>query len=350
MANVQKYFDQFNGKIKLNRFDENQTLQDKRDIIRRKLKDRLPGVFAEHGEESLAFDFHDQGSYKMGTGVQPLDGGQFDIDQGMYFDIDTVDYPDPVLLKERVHEALDGHTKEVRIRNSCVTVFYQKGGEQTFHVDVAIYADGSHEDDGKPRLAKGKEYSGDENRYWEVSKPQELADVIWKCFDESDNRKQFRRLVRYMKRWKDERFTEGGNSAPIGLALTILIMKSMSPTFGFDGKPDDLGALKSAIDTILSSFTYTYASNEWVYRLKVELPVEPWSDLLVDMTNRQMETFKEKLEALRDSLDYAKNQTVDPRDACIELNKRFGKDFPIPNPEETAKKTAPAVVTSSSSA
>lgn len=329
MANVQKYFDQFNSAIKLNRFEENETLREKRDIVRQKLEDRLEGVFENHGEECPSFYFCDQGSYKMGTGVQPLPGEQIDIDQGLYFVINSEDYPDPVLLKKRVHEALDGHTKEVRIRTSCVTVFYQQDGQQIYHVDLAVYADGTQDEDGKPRLAKGKEHATVENRFWEISKPQELADEIWQSFPESDERKQFRRLVRYMKRWRDERFNEGGSSAPIGLALTILVMRNMTTKFGFDGKPDDLSALKVAVDNILSQFTATWdnTESEWIYRLKVELPVEPWSDLLENMTDRQMATFKEILATLQGSLDYAQNRTVDPRDACIELNRRFGRDF-----------------------
>lgn len=351
MANVQKYFDQFNTNIKLNRFDENETLQSKRNIIRNKLNSHLAGVFENHGEVCPTFEFKDQGSYKMGTGIKPLEGGQYDIDQGMHFDIKSEDYSDPVLLKKRVHEALDRHTKEVRIRNSCVTVFYQENGEQTYHVDMAIYADGSQEPDEKPRLAKGKENSNDVNRYWEVSRPQQLADVVLEWFTDEYDRKQFRRLVRYLKRWRDERFSEGGNSDPIGLALTILVMRNHIPKFGFDGKPDDLGALKATIDSILAQFTsgWDFGNGEWVYRLEVELPVEPQSDLLEKMTDRQMAMFKEKLETLQDSITFARDQ-VDPREACIELNRRFGRDFPIPELEETAKKTAPAIVSSSSSA
>jgi hypothetical protein len=351
LANVQKYLDQFNTTIKLARFDENQTLREKRDIIRRKLNDRLPGVFENHDEVCPSFDFCDQGSYKMGTGVRPLEGAQFDIDQGMYFAISSEDYPDPVLLKQRVHEALDGHTDSVRIRTSCVTVFYHQDEEQIYHVDLAIYADGTQEPDDKPRLAKGKENSNDENRFWEISKPQELADVVLNWFSDEDDRKQFRRLVRYLKRWRDERFNEGGNSAPVGLALTILVLKNLSPKYGFDGKPDDLGALSAVVNAILAQFVQSWDpdNGEWTDRLKVELPVEPWSDLLEKMTNRQMTSFKEKLESLRDSLKSAQDQ-VDPREACIVLNRQFGRDFPIPDPEDTAKKHAPAIVSSSSSA
>lgn len=350
MANVQKQFDTFNGRIKLPRFEENQTLRDKRDIIRKKLRDRLPAVFESHDETCPSFAFADQGSYRMGTGVKPLPGNQYDIDQGMHCAIASDDYPDPVVLKKRVHEALDGHTKEVRIRNSCVTVFYQEDGEQTFHVDLAIYADGSLEDDGNPRLAKGKTSSAEKYRFWEVSQPEELADAIYEAFSESEYRPQFRRLVRYLKRWRDLKFTDGGNSAPIGLVLTILAME-MLPTFGFDGKPKDLDALSGTVDRILDRFRYEFheSEQEWTERLVVTLPVEPCADLLVNMTNLQMGTFKERLETLKSVLDEAR-ATIDTRTACQALQRQFGDDFPVPDPEETAKKNAPAIVSSSSSA
>jgi hypothetical protein len=350
VVNVQKQFDIFNGRIKLLRFEENKTLRDKRDIIQKKLRDRLPTVFEGHEETCPSYVFADQGSYKMGTGVKPLLGNQYDIDQGMHFAIASDDYADPVILKMRVHEALDGHTKEVRIRNSCVTVFYQEDGEQTFHVDLAIYADGSLDEDGKPKLAKGKTNSAEQYRFWEVSQPKELADTIYNAFSEREERQQFRRLVRYLKRWRDLKFTDGGNSAPIGLVLTLLAMEMM-PTFGFDGKPRDLDALSGTVDRILSQFHYSLHGTEleWAERLIVSLPVEPGGDLLANMTNLQMGVFKERLTTLKVALDEAR-ATIDTRTACLALQRQFGDDFPVPDSKETAKKNVPAIVSSSSNA
>ena len=48
MANIQSQFEKFNNIIRLRRFDENEILREKRDIIRKKLKERLPQVFAAH--------------------------------------------------------------------------------------------------------------------------------------------------------------------------------------------------------------------------------------------------------------------------------------------------------------
>src|SRR5690242_36905 len=114
MAKIQQQFEQFHDSIKLGKFDESATLREKRDIIRQKLRDRLRDVFKAHGEKCPAYAFWDQGSYDLDVGIQPLDG-DFDIDQGICFDIAAREYA-PVTLKERVHEALEGHTKDVRIR------------------------------------------------------------------------------------------------------------------------------------------------------------------------------------------------------------------------------------------
>ncbi len=350
MARVQKQFDQFNEAIKLKRFEENQTLREKRDIIRRKLRERLPGVFAAHGEECPAFFFRDQGSYKMGTGIKPLDD-DFDIDQGLYFVIATTAYPDPVVLKRRVHEALDGHTDSVRIRRPCVTVTYHEEGEPIYHVDIAVYSDGSANPDGNSQLAKGREYSTPEHRYWEASDPQGLIDKIDERFKGNDA-KQFRRGVRYLKRWKGEKFSGEGNVAPLGIGLTVATYDDLATVYTDEaaGKPDDLEALRRLVGKILGRFSRVFgAGGNLAWRLVVPLPVEPGNDLFEQMTDTQMAGFEEKLQALRDALEAATDE-IDPVEACKTLQGVFGEDFPIPEKEETAKRHASAIVSSSNSA
>jgi hypothetical protein len=146
---------------------------------------------------------------------KPLDG-DYDIDQGLA----PAEYPDPVVLKARVHEALDGHTSSVRIRRPCVTVQYQRDGEPVYHVVVAVYSAASATRDGKARLATGREHSADAFRVWNVSDPEGLTATIFGRFT-GDDRKQFRRVVRYLKRWRDRNFSEGGHAAPVGGGLTV---------------------------------------------------------------------------------------------------------------------------------
>lgn len=351
MANVQTQFNTFDDKIRLGRFKENANLREKRDIIRKKLNDNLSSVFEDAGEECLSFSFRDQGSYEMGTGVVPL-LGDYDIDQGLYFDVSTDDYPDPVTLKKRVHSALDGHTDNVCIRRSCVTVFYHLDGEPIYHVDIAVYSHESFNGDGKAYIAKGKTNSGEEFRIWEPSNPQALISLIEARFEGND-RDQFRRIIRYLKRWKDNKFSSDGNSAPVGIGLTIATYDHLENQY-FDvvaGKPDDLTALKKLVSKILWSFMSIWDSEEGasVRRLIVKMPVEPWNDLFERMTNKQMSDFEEKLLALESTLNEA-IQEIDPVEACKNLRKVFGDDFPVPPAAETAKRHRPAIVSSSNSA
>lgn len=346
MANIQKQFEEFHDAIKLGRFDEEQTLREKRDIIRNKVDDRLPGIFEKHDEEVPTWRWRNQGSYEMGTGNKPINGREHDIDQGLYFDVSTDDY-DPVTLKKRVHESLDGHTDDVRVRRPCVTVWYHKSGERVYHVDIACYSDRSQNLDRKDRLAIGRLGSSEENKSWDVSDPKGLLDEIFSRF-EDEGRAQFRRTVRYFKRWKDKNFSSDGNAAPTGIALTVAAYHWLTNTY-FDpftsgkSKPDDHRALLNLVQQMLNKF------NGWPRRLKVFLPVEPYSDLLEQMTDSQMEQFEEKLKKLRDALRDALDD-VDPVQACKRMRKQFGDDFPIPEKKDTARRTPPPVSSSSNAA
>jgi hypothetical protein len=336
MANIQTQFEIFNDTIRLGRFDESAILRKKRDIIRRKLEGNLPGVFEKYGEECPQFYFHDQGSYEMDTGTKPLTD-DYDIDQGLYFYVSTTTHPDPVLLKTRVFEALDGHTNHVELRRSCVTVFYSLNGEPCYHVDIAVYSDETTNLDGKA--------------YWEVSNPQQLSETIFSRFSDEQDRHQFRRIVRYWKRWKDVNFTAGGGSAPNGIGLTLITYKNLQPDIDrFTNTPNDLRAMRKLVEVILTSFTPTFDEDgQPGERLMVELPIEPWSDVLSRMTIKQMGSFKEKLTKLKDALVYAE-EIADTRAACDRLHSVFGDDFPVPEKQETASVHPPAITSSGNSA
>ena len=57
-----------------------------------------------------------------------------------------------------------------------MTVKYQRDGESIYHVDFAIYAAGNA--DGKLYLARGKEFSEADNKFWEESDPLELIRLV----------------------------------------------------------------------------------------------------------------------------------------------------------------------------
>lgn len=341
MQHLQKQFDNFHDAIKLRRFEHNSTLREKRDIILSKLQDRLPDVFEEHDEELPDYDTEDLGSYAMGTGNKPVDQ-DFDIDQGIFFHVSKNECG-PVILKERIHQALDGHTEDVEIRRSCVTIWYKRDSEAIYHVDLAVFADGGLF--GTPYIAKGRKTSGEEYRFWEKSDPVGLIEEVEDRFEGTD-RAQFRRIVRYLKRWKDENFSSNGNQAPISVGLTVAAYRWMTNEYLDDAKtePNDLSLLLGLVEKMLSEYRGPFND-----RLKVKLPVDPHNDLCGEMTNRQQEKLKERLERLRDALQEARDEP-DPHSACQTLEEVFGDDFPVPEKDEIAEKQDKPYASSSTAA
>jgi hypothetical protein len=353
MADIQKYFEEFHEEIKLKRFNENSTLIEKRDIILEKLDAGLKENFEKKGEPVPKYDKFDQGSYEMGTGIKPLNG-DYDIDVGISFEIAKDDYSDPVEVKKWVFEALDGHTKRVEMRRPCITVYYQKEGESEFHVDLAVYSDEECNSDGKKYLAKGKLNSSSDNKRWEHSEPCKLTDLINEHYS-GDDHKQFVRVIRYLKRWKNKNFKIDGNAAPVGIGLTIasydyyVPKKDLVDPFANKYKYNDLASLKNVVSRMINDFATYYDGDKTSERLKTYLPVAPRCDIFEKMTDLQMADFKKQLNSLLDSLNSAEEE-VDPVTACETLRKIFGDDFPVPEKSDTAQKKGPAIITSSSSA
>lgn len=336
MPAVQKQFEDFHGAIKLDEDDENAKLREKRDTLIKALRAKL-------GDDVPTFDPFNQGSYSMFTGVVPVDGN-YDIDVGLVFDCKQDKYPDPVALKKKVRDALDSNFRTVTIRRPCVTVNYLVNGVPDYHVDLAIYV---KRDDDMLDLAKGKENSTAEFRLWEVSNPKKLTELIRTAFTDADELAQYRRCIRYLKRWRHVQFRNGG--APVSIALTVAAREWFQPNFSTAGKPLDLLAMLDWTNAILARFETVFTKEDGLYsRLKVQLPVEPHGDLMARMTKGQMEVFKERLQALRDALEAAESEDL-PEEACTILKKQFGDDFKVPEKAETAKAvTAPVINTGSS--
>lgn len=344
MALCQKQFNEFHEKIRL-KYDDNEELREKRDIIINRIEQNMP-------EEAKEYDFEifTQGSYSMYTGIQPLDG-DYDIDVGLYFEMSKDDI-EPITAKQWVLDAIGDHTKDVKMKTPCITVSYAAG----YHVDVTVYS--AKNDDGKVYLAKGKPSSKAENKKWDESNPKDLLKEIQNHLSDKDDRKQFRRVIRYLKRWKDIHF-DSVNGKPSGIALTSCVYHWLSIQKDVDSFTNkatyrDLDAIINVVDEMINRFVNKLVEVDGKYdfypRLKVELPVEPKPDLFEKMTPKQMKNFKQQLESLLLALRDAKNK-VDPVDAAEILQKQFGQDFPIPPRPSTGKKSvATAVIPSSESA
>lgn len=354
MALIQKQFEEFHDLIKLNRFRENQELKDKRDKITSKISKGIKDIYEEKGEDVPDLDFIDQGSYAIDTGIKPKDG-DYDIDEGVIFDLYKEDHEDPIKFKKMIRDIMLNHTKkEPAIKNPCVTITYSENDEPKYHVDLPVYIKSNKDD--KLYLAWGKEFADGANKKWEPADPKGLNDYINNAFS-GDDKKQFKRVIRYLKKWKDVKFSSETNGKPPSIGLTIIASDKFEPVKGVNqitGKEeyDDLQATINLVDKIIELFKDTFDIEMYQYlkTIKYNLPVTPRSNVFFKMTNLQMNSFYEKLIKLKEALYYAKNED-DPHDACKELEKFFGDKFPIPESSQNRyKKVALSSAPSSNSA
>lgn len=346
---LQKYFMDFNKEIKMD-YSENLELADKRDKLIKKLN---------NNSDVPSFRKLDQGSYAMYTGVEPLDK-EYDIDVGLRFVVNKDNYEDPMELKRLVHSILDGHTEYgAKIKTPCVTVTYKKNGEAAYHADMVIYAyDDKEDSDSQLYLAKGKD-SKPEEICWERSDPKGLVDYINGVIEDSDDREQFRRVIRYLKRWKNLKFNSDGNAEPPSIGITMIVAdkfvaKKENDILSGKDTYDDLEAVYSMALEIQNLFEYkekTEAGRD-IYTISYGFPrdlkFESGVNIFQKMTDNYMTDFKEKIDRLVSDLQTVREE-VDEVEQCKKLNKIFGDDFKIPEIKEAAKFQKNCIPTSTAS-
>jgi hypothetical protein len=324
MTSLQSEFTRFNDVIRLGWDDEQAILRERRDAVIDQIRRRI---------DAPGFDVFNQGSYVLRTGVKPVDG-DFDIDVGLRFHT-TRETWDPVELKRRVCAALSGYN--VEIRRPCVTVQYQRRSEPLYHVDLNVYvpAPGG---DTMLYLAVGKHGDAASLKEWRYTDPLALGVAIEQKFT-PDDREQFRRVVRYLKRWKDLSFPHEGTAAPTGIALTASALQWFAPTMQRDAIANrthyrDLHALADLVARMTAHARP---------RLAVHLPVPPHDDLFRRMNDEQMQVFRDKLGRLADALRTALAD-ADDSSTSDTLRRLLGDDFPA------AKHTSPRAIVSSGAA
>lgn len=340
---IQNQWIKFHKKIRLADLDNLQPVREKRDML---IDEILKYVEKKNNDEgtNISVAFFQQGSYSMGTGVKPpRKDDDYDIDTAVVFNVSKDDIS-PLTVKDWVYNALASNFRAVEYKKPCIRVQYKENGNVRFHVDFAIYSDKSKNTDGYYYLAKGKHTISNDQCFWEKAEPKKLKKLLDKKFDSSQQqeRKQFKRVIRYLKRWKDVKFIDTVNGKPTGIAFTILAYYGFIPNRNrFTNEENDLEATLALVRYILNEFIFN--------RISVNIPVEPENDLFEKMTENQMLVFKDKLEKLRDALVEAKGK-ADPHDACKILQKQFGADFDVPEKSKTAQHRAFAYTSATESA
>jgi hypothetical protein len=330
---LQPQFEKFHEAIKLYDNVENQELREKRDILTDELREYFDKKSKEEGTPKITFSVENQGSYSMSTGIRALNNCDFDIDVMVLFNISIEDY-DPVEVKNWVYDALNKKNRTVEYKKPCVRVQYFKDGEPSYHVDLPLYS--ASNIDNQFYLSIGKPTSYISEKVWEIADPKLLKQKINSWGSNADDRLQMKRIIRYLKRWKDYKFSNTKNGKPHGIAITALAFNLFQPNIErnqFDSsiKPKDLLALKNLVNSVLSNF------DPFTQRITVKLPVRPYNDLFKKMTDNQQVNFKNQLETLKDALIKAEAE-VDPHEASKILRAVFGEDFPLIEKNESGQK------------
>ena len=317
---AQTQLDKFHNKIKLGREDQAYKKARGRDDS---ITADIRAAFKDAGYP-VTGDFI-QGSLATATAIVPL-SGDYDIDRGLEIDADTA--PDnPVEPKLTVLEALEdrGFTN-AKIKKPCVTADY---ASENLHIDFPIYK----KNGSQHYLAVGKKNSDEHNRSWSNADPKGLIEWVndrsmhWELAREKHH--QFQRLVRYLKRWRDHKFTEAVAKKVFSIGLTVMAKQKLSPSFSSEGSRQNLLALRNTVNAILNGGYFSCAGND-KYRVCVNIPVEPWRDIFYGSSLDTGTQLRNKMTILRNKLDEAADMDDVVKQARV-LQTCFGDDFEVPD-------------------
>ena len=268
-----------------------------------------------------------QGSFKTDTAIVSLKG-DFDVDRAIVIHKDKAP-ADPVECKQVIYDVLENRGfKNHKIKTPCITADYSS---LNLHIDYAVFQVNDFEEYD---IALGKANSSTENKRWEHSESQELIDWINSNTNSlrfqdltTEERLQFKRLVRYIKRWRDQNFSEVNRQYIYSIGLTIMIKECFHPSIDEDGKENDLESLIDTIEYILNNKGYFIDMGSDQYDVKVNIPFEPRVDVFRKHGTTQGTVFRSKLVTLLEKLK--KTNEEDLKKQCEILQGVFGDDFEI---------------------
>lgn len=304
----------FNGKIRLTD-KRKENLKGNRDAIKKKIRI----WFAENKPDELQPKFAGQGSFEMNTIINPIpeydeENNQllkYDLDYGVYF-IENEDEDNRKAIEtwhNWVYSSVEDHTDTPPLKkNTCVRVLYADG----HHIDLPIYY---KEDDSIELAHKSKD--------WIKSDPKEFYD--WFNNKAKDNQ-QLRRIVRYLKAWKN--FRENNNSnlkLPSGFELTILA------TNNFVSNENDDAAFRETVRKIKSTLDNKF---------ECKRPTTPkGEDVFEDYSDTRKTNFLNTLQSLINDCDKAKDEKNFKRASEYLRNNQFGDRFPLGKDESEDDKS-----------
>lgn len=323
MASLQRFFNDFLSNIRLEyQSAEYKAVKEKDESISPKIKKAL------ENEGYKIITPLKLGSLAVGTAIKPL-SGDYDLDKGFLLGRDSTDDDNPLKPKLIIEAVLKNHGfTNQKIKMPCVTADY---ASINMHIDYTVFRNNNWVD--YHQLAVGKKHSTDPK--WDDNDPIGLIDWInsdknhqafWSTLDK-DEVKQYKRLVRYLKRWRDVKFCEADAEKVFSIALTVMAKECFKPSISDDGDMNDLKALTDTIEKMLSN-GYFIPYSEGKHKIQVDLPVIPNRDIYDQKGSSIGTTFKARLETMRDKLiEAAETENLEKQTKI--LNKLFGDDFPV---------------------
>lgn len=320
MAYLDKEFSSFYEDIKIK--EESAVLREKRDLLKSAIEKYLPNELKSIGinVNKSDFEFINQGSYSIGTTIKNPYGG-VDLDYAVILPINIADNDDTRKIKKAVKNSLSHvNARTVNIKEPCVTVSYCESEEEKIHIDFPVYA----KDNSLLYLARGKEFSDDYK--WEIADPKGLNSFFK---DRLKEQEQLRRIIRFLKKWKQEKYKNNtnNNAVPPSVALTILACNY----YKYD--EHDIVSLYNTLKLIKDEFTVIKDSDDNItyINLSCYLPVTPYSDVLYKMRNSNLHliSFYNKMCTAVSNMETAIN-LEDDHEAGQYMQKVLGSDFEIP--------------------
>lgn len=345
MAILQKEFKTFyNDEVK---YYGNKEIRDKKQKLKDDFTSSFPEKFKDKFEEEFKVSdvrFIDQGSYCIGTTINHGNTA-FDIDVATIINLDISKYDNPVEIKKIAQDALKNTNRQPEIKEPCVTVKYTKAGEEKYHIDFPVYAN----DNGTLYLARGRKTASEEDRKWEKADPEGLNEYFKKdnlqiegldlTDEEKEKRKQKKRVIRYVKWWKAEKYgtARGDHQIPPSIALTILVCQNFK-SYKIDDEYNDLNSLYETVKNITQViFTVTKDENEEesIILNECRLPKKPGSDCFFKMRNSDsyIKTFYTRWTTFESNLKEAVESDKEREGGEI-MVKIFGDKFPLPETDE----------------
>jgi len=278
---------------------------------RKALRKAIKSWFKENKPSEIQPKFHSQGSIEMNTTINPIreegtDGNEllkYDLDDGVYFIGDEDKKKSIETWHNWVHDAVDVHTNQPSVRKTtCVRVVFADG----HHIDLPIY----YKEGDVPELAH-------KSKGWIESDPKAFCEWFNNAAKENP---QLRKVVRYLKAWKNYRETQNSNlKLPSGFELTILAKNNLV----LDDN-DDAAFLKTikAIKTSLDE------------KFECVRPTTPkGEDIFADYSDRRKNDFLTRLDNLINACEKASRET-NIKTASEHLRKQFGERFPLGKDED----------------